>query len=585
MHNLNRIKDFFKENKRTYIIGIMWLISVDTVQLFFPRLLGSLTDTFQSGSMTGKKLLIYSSLILLVGIFSGIARYYWRIYISGNSAKLDYKLRKDFFSHLLTLSPNYFYTNKTGDLMSHGTNDIMTIRRSMGMSLIMFFDSSYMIIFSLVMMVITTNLKLTLIAAINLPLIVLFTRIFGDIVYNRSRETQESFSELTEFTQESYSGIRVIKSFAQEDLIFEEFKRSNENNYRKNLNLVKVSGFFVPTIRFIYYISILITIYYGGRQVIQGQISLGDFIAFNSYLAGIHWPVRSIGQIVNNIQRGLASLDRLEDIFQIEGDIKEIENPLSKDKYEGEIEFKDVYFKYPEGENYALENINLKINPGETLAIIGRTGSGKSTITDLILRLYDIDRGNILFDGIDIRKMPLKDLRENIAYVPQDNFLFSYSIKDNIAFAYDEEVDDEKVYKAAKNADVYDNIIEFPEGFNTVLGERGITLSGGQKQRTSMARAFIKDSPVLILDDSLSAVDTETEETILQNLKDFAKDKTKIIVSHRVSTIKNADEIIVLDEGKIIERGNHYDLMDEDGIYAELYEKQLLEEAEEGLNE
>lgn len=578
MKAFSRLKDFFKKHKWSYILGLFWLLTVDMIQLLIPRILGNLTNDFQNNTLTSNGVIKYSLYIILTGIAIGVGRYFWRIYIISNSRKLEYHLRRELFDHLLTLSPNYFSTHKTGDLMSHATNDINAIRMAMGFGIIMMVDSLFIIALSLFMMVRSTSLKLTIMAVINLPIIIIITRRFGNTIYNRSKTVQSAFSNLTEFTQENFAGIRVIKSFVQEDLVSENFYEVNKDNMKKNLELVKVSGIFRPLLEFIFSISLLITIFFSGKEVIKGNISLGDFVAFYSYLGLLNWPTRAVGRVINVLQRGLASMDRLNIILEEKPDIIEISNPIQVPSIKGKIQFKDVSFKYPNTNHNALENINFIIEQGKTLAILGRTGSGKSTIVNLLLRLYDIEEGSIFIDDINIKSLSLKTLRENIGYVPQDNFLFSQSLKNNIAFAFDEEVPDEMIYEASKMAEVYDNIMDFPMTFDTVLGERGVTISGGQKQRTSIARALIKNPPILIFDDSLSAVDTETEEKILNNLKSLTKNTTTILISHRVSTIQSADEILFMDNGKIIERGKHDELLELNGLYKNLYDKQLLEE-------
>lgn len=578
MSSFKRLKGFFLENKWHYLIGLFWLLFVDLVQLIVPKILELLTDGLQNNSIIYSDLIKYSFYIILTGAGIGIGRYFWRIYIIGNSRKLEYYLRNKLFNHLSTLSTSFFNHNKTGDLMSHATNDINSIRMALGFGTIMFIDSLFIIILSLIMMVRTTNLRLTFIAVLNLPIIIILTRKFGSVIYKRSKNVQAALSDLTETTQESFSGIRVIKSFVQEDLVSKEFSKVNDNNFTKNLDLVKVSGSFRPLLQFVFSISLLITIFYGGKEVIVGNISLGSFVAFNSYLALLNWPTRALGQVINVLQRGAASMDRLNAIFDKKPEIREKDNAIFLDDFKEKIEFKNVSFKYTNSKHKALTDINLKINKGDTLAIIGKAGSGKTTIINLLLRLYDIDKGSICIDGINIKDISLKSLRENIGYVPQDNFLFSETIKSNISFAFDEEPPIEEIYSSARDAEIYNNIIEFPKGFDTILGERGVTLSGGQKQRTSIARALIKKPSVLILDDSLSAVDTATEENILNNLHKIDNDVTKIIISHRISTIQSANEIIFLEDGKIKERGTHDKLLKLNGLYKDLYEKQLLEE-------
>ena len=581
MKTFGRLKEFFLKNKWSYIVGLFWLLLVDAVQLLVPKILGNLTDDFQNNILSTEGILKYAIYIVLTGAIIGLGRYFWRIYIIGNSRKLEYHLRKELFDHLLTLSPNYFNTHRTGDLMSHATNDINAVRQAMGFGIILMVDSIFLIILSLFMMIRTTSLKLTIIAIFNLPIIVFLTRRFGSVIYQRSKIVQGAFSDLTETSQESFAGMRVIKSFVQEDLVSDNFNEVNKDNLDKNLALVRISGSFRPLLQFVFSISLFITIFYGGKEVIRGNISLGSFIAFYTYLGLLNWPTRALGQVINILQRGAASMDRINLILDEDPEIVETENPIVTD-INGYIQFKDVSFKYPNSNNYALSNINFTIEKGQTLAILGRTGSGKSTIADLLLRLYDIQEGSILIDNLEIKDLEFKTLRENIGYVPQDNFLFSETIKDNIAFAFDNNIQEEQVFQAAKMAEVYDNIVEFPKSFNTILGERGVTLSGGQRQRSSIARALIKEPPILILDDSLSAVDTETEESILNNLDSFISNTTTIIISHRVSTIQNADEIIFLDNGSIVERGTHDELLNLNGFYKDLYEKQLLEEKIQG---
>ena len=578
MNSFFRLKEFLFKNKWSYIVGIIWLILVDSVQLIVPKILGNLTDDFQTGMISSAGILRYIIYIILTGIFIAVGRFAWRVYIFGNSRKLEYYLREKIFHKYLSLSPNYFNTHKTGDLMAHATNDVNAVRMAMGPGVMMIVDSTFMMILSLIMMERTTNLRLTAIVLATLPFTTIFVVKFGRIIHGRFKKVQEAFSDLTDTIQENFSGIRVIKSFVQEDLATEQFKSVNEDNFQKNLDLVKISGFFRPFIELVSAISFLLVIFYGGKEVILNRISLGDFVAFNSYLSLLIWPMMALGYVINIFQRGAASMERINKILDQESEIKEIENPIELDGPKGKVEFKNVNFKYQTGKDYALKDINFTVEDGNTLAILGKTGSGKSTIVNLLLRLYDIDEGEIKFSNVDIRDLSFESLRENIGYVPQDNFLFSDTIDENIAFAFDEPISQERIIEAAKMGEIYDNVIDFPNKFKTVLGERGVTLSGGQKQRTSIARALIKKPALLILDDSLSSVDTKTEEKILNNLSRFTRNSTNIIISHRISTVKNSDEIIFLEDGAIAERGTHEDLLKLEGLYYELYQKQLLEE-------
>lgn len=572
------LREYLSKHKWHYIFGVTCLLIIDLVQLIIPQIFRALTDDLQNHTLNKAGITRYALLIILTGVIIGVGRYFWRIYIIGSSRSIEYYLRQKLFDHLLSLSPNYFNSHKTGDLMAHATNDINAVRMALGPGTIMIVDSGFMIVFSLFMMVKTTSLRLTAMSVFTLPLLIFLVTRFGKMIYKRFKNVQESFSNLTDVTQESFSGIRVIKAFVQEDLVSNNFTEINQDNLDKNLDLVKIHGVFNPLLQFVASISFLVVILYGGREVIQNKISLGDFIAFNSYLGLLIWPTRALGMVINVLQRGAASMDRLNTIFDEKSEIVEIENPVELSQVKGNVIFDNVSFKYPNSNHYALKDISFTLREDKMLAIVGRTGSGKSTIANLILRLYDIDKGNIYLDNINIKDLSISTIRESIGFVPQDNFLFSRSIKDNIAFAFDDEISLDRVIEASKKAEVHNNIIDFPKQYETVLGERGVTLSGGQKQRTSIARALIKDPSLLIFDDSLSAVDTETEEKILKNLKKTIRNVSSIFISHRVSTIKDADEIIFLVDGEIVERGTHEQLLALKGEYNELYEKQLLEE-------
>lgn len=578
MGNFRTLKNFFIRHKWKYIIGVVWLLIVDIVQLIVPQILRTVTDLLETEMLTTNELIKYAGYIVLTGLFIGLGRYYWRIYIMGTSRELEYYIRNKLFAHLQTLSTNYFNRHKTGDLMAHGTEDINRVRMALGPGIVMVTDAIFMTFAALIMMIRTTNLQLAMLALIPLPFLAITVGKFGKIIFKRSKLVQESFSDLSDKTQENFSGIRVVKSFVQEKEETNKFTTSNQRNFDTNMSLVKIHGLFEPMVNFISALSYLIVIWYGGTLVIRGTISLGDFVAFNSYLGLLVWPMMAIGFVINILQRGAASMDRINTILAEKPEIYDHKDVIEKKDIDGEIEFKNVSFKYSGSNEYALKDISFRINKGSTLGVVGRTGSGKTTLVNLLLRLYEIDEGEILVDGVNTTQIPLKALRENIGYVSQDNFLFSTSIKKNMAFAFETEVDEERIYEAAKISEIYDNIMEFPDKFETQLGERGITLSGGQRQRTAMSRAIVKNPEILILDDSLSAVDTHTEEKILSNLEEVMDNRTNIIIAHRISTVKNSDEIIVLDEGKIVERGTHEELLDINGLYKDIYEKQLLED-------
>ncbi|MFT9485780.1 ABC transporter ATP-binding protein [Tepidibacillus infernus] len=579
MKHFLTLKDFFIKHKWRYIIGIVWLIAVDVLQLILPKILGAFTDDLKNQSITTKSMILYGLSIIAVAFFMFLFRYLWRMYVMGTARFLEYKLRSDLFAHFQKLSTNYYNHHKVGDLMAHATNDINAVRMAAGPGIVMIFDTLVLLSATIFMMVQTISVKLTIIALLPLPFMALLTSHFGKLIHQRFRKAQESFSHLTENVQENISGIRVIKAFVQEQEEIKKFTHANQDYVDKNMELVRIQAIFNPLVQLISGLSFLIVLAYGGILVINRQITLGDFVAFNSYLGLLTWPIMAIGWVINILQRGSASMSRLNEIFATEPEI--VDHPQLVDPdlttIQGEIEFNHLSFTYPGTTKEVLSDINIRIPQGKTLAIVGKTGSGKTTLVNLLVRLYDVSTGMIKIDGRDIKTYPLEVLRQHIGYVPQDNFLFSTTIRENIGFGLNHYTQ-EQVEKAADDAQVLDNIKDFPAQFDTLLGERGVTLSGGQKQRVSIARALIKNPSILVLDDSLSAVDTKTEEAILKRLHELMKNRTSIIIAHRISTLKEADEIIVLDEGKIVERGTHGHLMELQGHYYDLYQKQLLEE-------
>lgn len=577
MGKFRHIGDFFRKYKWKYLLGIFVLLFVDGLQLITPKILGYATDALSTNKLSMKEIYFYAFLIVLIAIFIAVFRYVWRMLIIGSSRELEFWLRNKLFAHLEKLSLNYFYHHKTGDLMAHATNDINAVRMAFGMGVVMMTDAIFLTASTIIIMMVSIDIKFTLIALIPFPFVAFIVMFFGKLIQKRFKRVQEAFSDLTDKAQESFSGIRVIKSFVQEKSEISNFGKANDTNLKANMNLIKIWGAMFPLVIFLSTLSFVITLYYGGTLVIDKVISLGDLVSFISYLGLLTWPMMAIGYVINVLQRGTASMMRLNEIFDTEPEIQDDDNTLDIDDFEETIEFKNLSFTYPGAKVPALSDINIKLEKGKTLAVIGKTGSGKSTLANLLLRLYNVEEGSIIVGGYDINKIPLNILRRKIGYVPQDNFLFSCSIRDNIAFA-DENLPFEKVEEAAKITSVYDDIMGFPNKFDTQLGERGVTLSGGQKQRVSIARAIAKNPGIMIFDDCLSAVDTKTEEKILGNLKEVTKDRTNIIIAHRISTVKHADEIIVLDEGRIIERGTHDELVALGGYYSSIYHKQLLEE-------
>lgn len=576
--SLKPLLKYFRKYKVQYILGIFFLLFIDVVQLYIPQILKYFANDYQRGVLTMASASKYAILTIVTGLMVAVARYFWRNFIIGNSMRVDYDLRKDFFWKLTSLSQNFFNTHKTGDLMSLATNDINAVRMTLGQGIIMFIDSTFLLILNLVMMIKTTNVLFASKVLFTIPLIILIVMRFGGVIHSRFKAVQAQYGKITDRAQENFSGIRIIKAFGQEEENAKLFREENQDYYDKNIELAKLQSFFNPFIHVLSNISYMLLLFFGAKEVMAGTMFLGDFIAFNAYLGLMMWPARALGMVIVFMQRGAASMDRLTNIFRTEPEIVDREGAIELDEIKGNIEFKNVSFKYAPELPYALKDISFKIEPGKTLAILGRTGSGKSSIVNVLLRLYDINEGEILVDGHEVKDVTLNSLRENISYVPQDDFLFSKTVKENIEFHYEHELDDEMIEKYAKIAGVYDDIIEFKDGFGTILGERGVTLSGGQKQRVSIARALAKKKNVLIMDDSLSAVDTQTEEEILKNLSTDEADVSKIIISHRVSTIKDADEILFIEDGAIVERGTHDELVSLGGRYNKLYEDQLLEQ-------
>lgn len=569
------LNKYYKKYFLRFVIGIVSLGIVDLLQTRVPLIIGNITDGIVTGGIDEGYLLNRALYLGLIGLVIAFGRFVWRNLIFGTSRNIEYHIRNDIFSHLEKLSQRYFNKNKTGDLMAHATNDVNAVRMAIGPGLLMIIDALVLITLVIYNMIYKVDLKLTLIAIVPFPIIIFQGFVISKFMRQRFKDKQEAFAKMTDMVQESFSGIRVIKAFIQEYEETKAFARSNRNNFDKNIKLAKLRSTIEPIIRFVVGISLILTLVYGGRLTMLGQITIGELVAFINFLTMLVWPMMAIGMVLNVIAQGKASLDRIEDILDETPEVFDKKDVTEKTDIEGAIEIRDLSFKYPESDEFVLENINLKVEKGQTLGIIGRTGSGKTTLVNLLLRIYNVPENKIIIDDIDIMRTPLKTLRENIGYVPQDNFLFSDTISRNIAFGA-EDVQQDEVIKNAKLACVHDNIVEFKEQYETMVGERGITLSGGQKQRLSIARALIKESPILIFDDAVSAVDTDTEEKILSSLKDERVNRTTIIIAHRISTIKHSDHIIFLDEGKIVEEGTHDELIALNGQYSSIAQKQQL---------
>ena len=577
MKELKYISRYVKRHGLQYILGIAALFAVDLMNVYIPRYTGEITDGLEAQTLDMDGVLGLILRILILGAIVALGRFFWRYFIFGASRSIEKEMRNDLFAHLETLSMRYYNEHKTGDLMAHFTNDLQSIRMFLGPTVITAFDATVMLVLVLGQMILYVDVKLTCIAVLPLILIIFGDYFYGKLMHRRFIRKQKAFSDLTDQVQEAVSGIRVIKAFVQEHKELAAFAVTNKNNQEKNLSVVRLQALFVPLLDLIVGISSLLTLLYGGYLAIDGTISLGQFVAFNSYIGMLVWPMIAAGECITYVSQGLASLKRIMTISREQPDIVDGAEVKPVEHLEGDLVFDHLTFSYPGESNApALSDICLHVEKGSTLAVLGRTGSGKTTLANLLMRLYDVKSGMIRIDGHALKQIPLRVLRGDIAYVPQDNFLFSDTLENNIAFGVAEK-DPEAVRQAARDACIHDNIMDFPDNYQTMVGERGVTLSGGQKQRSSIARALLKNSPILILDDALSAVDTDTEEQILRNLKANRQGKTTLIIAHRISTIQNADHILVLDEGKIAEYGTHEELMDRHGLYRSIYEKQQLE--------
>lgn len=585
MKSLLYLNKYFAKYKLRLALGFLFILLSNSAQVYIPILLKESIDALRT-NITYEILLRYSLLIVGTAIFGGLFRFLIRVTIIIVSRKIEYDLRSDFWKHIQSLPTKFFQNNSTGDIMAHVTNDINAVRMYIGPAVMYSVDTVTKLTIVIIIMF-SINKELTVYALLPLPLLSFFVYRMSKKIHVMFDKIQEKFSQLTKRAQESFSGIRVVKSYVREENEIKQFTKLSDEYLKRNMDKIKIQALFVPMLFLITGISVIIVIWLGGSMVIENKMTLGEIVAFIAYLSILIWPVIAFGWIINIVQQASASMKRLLKIFNEKSDVENTnnkENPLTNiSSIKGNLEFRNVYFKYSDKLDYVLKNISFKINNGETLAIVGHTGSGKSTLVNLIPRLFEVTKGEILIDGINIKKIPKNILRKNIGMVSQETFLFSDTLFSNIAYGLSEP-DEQVIFEASETAQLKNEVELFTQGFETVLGERGITLSGGQKQRTSIARALAVNPKILILDDSFSAVDTNTEEEILQRLKKFLKGRTGIIISHRISTVKHADNIIVLKEGEIIESGTHSKLMELGGVYSELYNKQLLEEELKEMN-
>ncbi len=587
MRELRLIGGYAKSRWLHYAAGILALAAVDLMNVYIPQFTGQITDGLKAGTIGMDGVWRLIGLIILMGAAMAAGRFGWRYFIFGAALDVRRRLQEDLFAHLEKLSMRYYNEHKTGDLMAHFTNDMRSVQMLMGPTVVTAFDATVMLVMVLGKMMFYVDMRLTLVAVIPLLLIMYGDYYYGKVMHRKFFAKQRAFSDLTDQVQEAVSGIRVIKAFVQERQELAAFARVNRLNQDRNMAVARTQALFMPLLDLVIGVSGLLTLLYGGYLTIAGEITLGQFEAFNLYIAMLVWPMLAAGECITFISQGMASLKRIRTILDEKPEIVDGAEVKDVAALRGEIELDGLTFAYPDQEDVTvLDSIRVHVDQGSTLAVLGRTGSGKSTLANLLLRLYDAKSDMIRIDGRPICEIPLSVLRRDVAYVPQESFLFSDTLERNIAFGA-ERKSREEIQRAARDACIHSNIMDFPEGYDTMVGERGVTLSGGQKQRSAIARALLKDAPILILDDALSAVDTDTEEQILHNLRVNRAGRTTIIIAHRISTIQNADRILVLDEGRAAEYGSHEELMALGGIYRSIHDKQQLEKQlrEEGGEE
>ena len=603
MSPLRRLIAYALRYRRDFLMGLICAVMANAITLASPLVLRYAIDDLTLG-VTRAKLVGYGALLLAIGIVGGVFRFLMRRILIGASRHIEYDMRNDFFAHLQQMPLAYFQAHRTGDLMSRATNDLNAVRMMIGPS-VMYTSSTVLTFVVALAMMVSIDPWLTLLSLIPLPFVSFSVKYFGSAIHKRFEQIQAQLSEISAIAQEALSGVRVVRAYRQEAAEIERFRRANAEYLARNRRLIALQGFFFPSMAFFLGLGALLVLWLGSREVIQGRITLGEFVAFNAYLTMLSWPMIAFGWVTNMLQRGMASWKRMLEVLDVEPAIRDEPQPQStlstqsqafpadsavsavrRSEIRGEIEFRDLTFAY--NGTTILDRVSARIEAGQTVALVGVTGSGKSTLISLLARLYEPPRGTVFLDGVDVRDIPLSVLRGAIGFVAQEPFLFSDTIADNVAYGLDaregagsaDEAGERprRIADAAAAARLDKDVADFPNGYQTIIGERGITLSGGQKQRTALARAIAIDPRILILDDALSSVDTYTEEEILVRLRRIMRTRTSIIVSHRISTVRDADQILVVDGGRIVERGRHEQLIRTNGLYAELHKKQLLED-------
>lgn len=566
---------FFKQEKKAYITGIILLFMVALLELVPPKVIGIVVDAIKDGELTGHELAKWLGVIAGVALAMYVLRFIWRVMIFGSAVKLSKQLRNQLYQQFTMMTQSFYQRRRIGDLMAHATNDLQAIQQTAGAGVLTLVDSLAVGGFVIITMATTISWKLTLICLIPMPIMAYLTNYYGNLLHKRFSLAQEAFSDLNDKTQESISGIKVIKTFGQEKEDIESFRKQSDDVVEKNIAVAKIDSLFDPTISLIVGISFFLALVFGSRYVILGELTLGELVAFTSYLGLLVWPMLAFGWLFNIVERGRASYERVTKLLNEKPDVVERKEVIS-DVPSGDLQYDVQSFSYPNERHPALTDIHFTLKEGETLGIVGKTGAGKTSIIKALIREFPDLKGDIKIGDHSIFDYELNSLRSAFGYVPQDHFLFSATIRENIAFGKPD-ASFEEIQEAARLAHIHDDIVQLTDGYETVVGERGVSLSGGQKQRVSIARAILMNPEILILDDSLSAVDAKTEELILSSLKENREGKTTIITAHRLSAIQHANLILVLDEGKVVQRGTHEELMEQDGWYKEMYIRQQLE--------